>query len=183
MACAAVILVGVAVALAPDRSLVVGRGFFWVGIGLGIVSATGQALGAVISRKANQVGLLAGVEIDGGTAAYQRILGGILMTVLGVWVIRAMRPAPTETKPDRWRRGWPLVAANALAGPAIGVGCYQWALKTTPSGIVLPIVATSPLITLLLAWIIDRERPTRRAVIGGIVAVAGAAALARLLAK
>jgi len=182
MVCAAIILVGVAIALAPDRNLVVARGSFWVGIGLGFVSALCQALGAVISRKANQLGDVAGVEIDGGTAAYQRILGGVLMTAFATCVIRAMRPIPAITEPNRWRRGLPFVAANALAGPSIGVGCYQWALKTTPSGIVLPIVATSPLVTVLLAWIIDQERPSRRAVIGGVVAVAGAAALARLLA-
>jgi drug/metabolite transporter (DMT)-like permease len=45
---------------------------------------------------------------------------------------------------------------------------------------VLPIVATSPLVTLLLAWGMDGHAPTRRAVIGGILAVLGAAALAVL---
>ena len=79
-----------------------------------------------------------------------------------------------------WKRGWPLVLANALSGPTLGVGCYQLALRSTPSGIVLPIVATSPLVTLLLAWWIDRERPTPRSVLGGLVAVSGAVAL-RLL--
>ena len=67
--------------------------------------------------------------------------------------------------------------ANALAGPTIGVGCYQWALRTTPSGIVLPIVATSPLVTIVLSFFIDGLRPTRRAVLGGLVAVGGAVAL------
>lgn len=178
--CAASILVGVAVALAPDRGLAVTRGAFWLGIGMGIASATGQACGAVLSRKANLVGKLAGVEIDGGTAAYQRILGGVLMTAVGVLLIRRLQPGGNDDQPDRWRRGWPLVAGNALVGPVIGVGCYQWALKTTPSGMVLPIVATSPLVTLMMAWMINHERPTRRAVLGGLIAVAGAAALAKI---
>jgi drug/metabolite transporter (DMT)-like permease len=182
LVCAGAILAGVAVALAPDRGLVVARGAFWVGIGLGVGSAVGQALGAVLSRKANLVGNLAGVEIDGGTAAYQRILGGALMTVIAVALLRKRKSAPHDDAPGRWRRGWPLVVGNALAGPAIGVGCYQWALKTTPSGIVLPIVATSPLVTLMMAWMLSGERPTRRAVVGGVIAVAGAAALSRVQA-
>jgi drug/metabolite transporter (DMT)-like permease len=176
--CAGVILSGVAIALAPDRGLQVERRTFWIGVLCGIGSAFGQAIGAVISRKAQQVSTFAGVEIDGGTAAYQRVLGGVLVTAVAFLLLRQWRPRPQELlQPERWRRGIPLIAANALAGPTIGVSCYQWALRTTPSGIVLPIVATSPLVTMLLAWAIEAERPTRRAVIGGLVAVGGAVAL------
>jgi drug/metabolite transporter (DMT)-like permease len=176
--CAGVILSGVAIALAPDRGLQVERRTFWIGVLCGIGSAFGQAIGAVISRKAQQVSTLAGVEIDGGTAAYQRVLGGVLVTAVAFLLLRRWRPRPQELlQPERWRRGIPLIAANALAGPTIGVSCYQWALRTTPSGIVLPIVATSPLVTMLLAWAIEAERPTRRAVIGGLVAVGGAVTL------
>jgi drug/metabolite transporter (DMT)-like permease len=70
------------------------------------------------------------------------------------------------------------VLGNALAGPSIGVACYQWALATTPSGTVLPIVATSPLVTQVLSLFLDGSRPTRRAVVGGLLAVAGAVGLA-----
>ena len=179
--CAALILAGVAIALAPDRGATVPRPVFWTGVGFGIGSATGQALGAVISRKANEISTLAGVEIDGGTAAYQRILGGALVTLAAVLLFERMRRMDaTENRLVGWRAGWPLILANAVAGPTLGVGCYQWALKTTPSAIVLPIVATSPLVTLILAWAMDRQRPTRRALIGGILAVLGAALLARL---
>ena len=178
--CAATILAGVALALAPDRGLKVRRSVFWAGILFGVFSALGQAMGAVTSRKANEVAALAGLEIDGGTAAYQRILGGALIAALAVFLFRRPEELAAGERKERWRRGWPLVVANALAGPAIGVACYQWALKTTPSGIVLPIVATSPLVTLMLAWWIDREHPTVRAIVGGAMAVAGAATLAAL---
>ncbi|MDB6155392.1 MAG: hypothetical protein JWL90_3845 [Chthoniobacteraceae bacterium] len=177
LACAAVILAGVVIALAPDRSLKVEPKVFWIGTLFGFGSALGQAFGAVISRKANEVSMLGNFNIDGGSAAYQRILGGVLVTAIAFVLMRKIRPTTLENEPDRWKRGLPLVVGNALAGPAFGVGCYQWALKTTPSGIVLPIVATSPLVTLVLAHFIDGERPTRRAVIGGLVAVGGAVML------
>lgn len=173
--CAAVILVGVAFALAPDRGLEVPPRVFWIGVLFGVGSALGQALGAVVSRKANLVATLAHSPIDGGTAAYQRILGGLLMTLVAFFLLRAMK---TSVPQGGWRKAWPLVVLNALAGPSIGVGCYQWALQTTPSGVVLPIVATSPLVTIVLSFFIEGERPTRRAVIGGLIAVAGAVALA-----
>ncbi len=177
LACAAVILVGVAVALAPDRGLEVPRRVFWIGVLFGVGSALGQALGAVVSRKAIAVDALAGFPVDGGTAAYQRALGGVLLTWAAAVAFRFRAKDITDSTPPHWRQGAPFVVANALAGPTIGVGCYQWALKTTPSGIVLPIVATSPLVTILLAWWIDRARPTARALLGGLLAVAGAIAL------
>lgn len=171
--CAVVILAGVAVALAPDRGTNIERGVFWIGVLAGVGSAVGQGMGAVISRKANAVALLADFPIDGGSAAYQRIIGGLLVTLIAFSFLRKQK---LDAAPQ-WRAGAPWTVANALAGPAIGVGCFQWALATTPSGVVLPIVATSPVITIILAWFIDGTRPTRRAVAGGLVAVAGAVAL------
>lgn len=174
--CAAVILVGVAIALAPDHGLEVPRRTFWIGVLFGIGSALGQASGAVLSRKANEAAALTGYVIDGGTAAYQRIIGGLLMTIIGFLLIRRTQ-AREEAEPkaeDRWRRGGIFVLGNALAGPTLGVGCYQWALRSTPSGLVLPVVATSPLVTIILSFFIDGTRPSRRAVIGGLLAVVGA---------
>jgi len=181
LVCAAVILAGVATALAPDHGSQISRRVFWIGVLLGVGSALGQALGAVISRKAIAVGADAGFAIDGGTAAYQRALGGVLLTWLAVPLFRRAA-RPTDAAPQ-WRAGIPFMIANALAGPTIGVGCYQLALKTTASGIVLPIVATSPLFTIALSWVIDRVRPSRRAVLGGLIAVAGAVALSLLQVK
>jgi len=178
VACAGVILVGVAVALAPDRGLGVDRRTFWIGVLCGFGSALGQALGAVVSRKANTVAAATGLAIDGGTAAYQRAIGGVLLTALAFWLMRKRRAADDARRPPvNWRAAWPTVGANALAGPTVGVGCYQWALSTTPSGLVLPIVATSPLVTIVLSFFLERLRPTRRAVLGGLLAVAGAVAL------
>jgi drug/metabolite transporter (DMT)-like permease len=175
--CAGVILIGVAIALAPDRGMEVDRRTFWIGALFGVGSALGQAGGAVLSRKANEAAALSGFTIDGGTAAYQRIIGGLLMTIVGFLLLRRTQPTPEKRPDGRWRTAAPLVLANALAGPVIGVGCYQWALRTTPSGLVLPIVATSPLVTIILSFFLDGTRPTRRAVLGGLVAVAGAVAL------
>jgi drug/metabolite transporter (DMT)-like permease len=178
LVCAAVILAGVAVALAPDHGMEVSPRIFWIGVLFGVGSALGQASGAVLSRKANEAAALTGLTIDGGTAAYQRVIGGLLMTIVGFLLIRRTQPKDDEPKPeDRWRRGSIFVLANALAGPTLGVGCYQLALRSTPSGIVLPIVATSPLVTIILSFFIDGTRPSRRAVVGGLLAVVGAIAL------
>jgi drug/metabolite transporter (DMT)-like permease len=132
----------------------------------------------VVSRKANDIAALTNLPIDGGTAAFQRALGGVLLTALAFWLTRKKRALEDSAHPAvNWRAAAPVVAANALAGPTVGVGCYQWALSTTPSGLVLPIIATSPLVTIVLSFFLEKLRPTRRAVLGGLVAVAGAVAL------
>jgi drug/metabolite transporter (DMT)-like permease len=72
----------------------------------------------------------------------------------------------------------PWIIANALSGPAIGVGCYQWALMQEKSGVVLPIVALTPLVIIPFSRYVEGERPTKRSLVGGLVAVAGVVLLA-----
>ena len=49
----------------------------------------------------------------------------------------------------------------------------QRAFETTPTGIVLSIIATTPIVVIPLAYVFEREMPTKRSVVGGVVAVAG----------
>ena len=183
LGCAALVLGGVALALAPDHGWEGERRVFWAGVCCGIGSALGQSLGAVLSRKAFEVEKLAGFTIDGWSSAYQRIVGGAVVIWFFTWWAGRNRPAePGQLAPGQWGRSWPAVTGNALAGPVIGVGCFQWALHTTPSGLVLPIVATSPLVTMVFSFFMDGLRPSRRAVLGGLLAVAGAVMLKRVQA-
>jgi len=177
-----VILVGVFAALAPDSRVPVSTHTWFTGIALGVIAALGQGGGAVLTRKAFDVARAAGQHIDGGTAAYQRILGGLLLTMIVLLIHRLRKPTvpPRETALGNhpWRRAWPWVIANTLCGPALGVACYQWALAVAPTGIVLSIVATTPLVVIPFTMLLDHEHPTLRSLIGGAVAVLGAITLA-----
>jgi drug/metabolite transporter (DMT)-like permease len=51
-------------------------------------------------------------------------------------------------------------------------------LFTTPSGLVMPIVAATPLVIVPFSYWLEGERPSRRSLVGGAVAVTGAVALA-----
>jgi drug/metabolite transporter (DMT)-like permease len=181
------ILAGVAVAVAPAEHLHLPRKTLILGLALGVVAAIGQGLGAAVSRKAYTVVELAGGSVDGLTAAYQRILGGLLfaapyslaLMTRDRWRDRELGLAPQEARSGGLSRralwGWVLV--NSLAGPTVGVGCYQWALATQPSGVVLPIVATTPIVVIPFAYFLEGDRPTLRSVVGGVIAVAGAIGL------
>jgi drug/metabolite transporter (DMT)-like permease len=178
-----VILGGVALALAPSRADPPRVPVTPLGVSLGALSAIGQACGAVLSRKAYDVITAAGQHLDGLTATYQRLVGGAIVTAAFFTVSALIRPAilATESSPKvRGFRRWGWTIANALSGAVLGISCYQWALGTTPSGLVLPIVATTPLVVVPLAYWIDGERPTRRSLLGGVIAVGGAVALARV---
>lgn len=177
------ILAGVLAALAPDSHGRTGTGAWSVGILLGVIAAFGQGGGAVLTRKAFDVARQAGQHIDGGTAAYQRILGGLLLTLIVLLLSRWRRIGSTSltetsTGGEGWRHAWPWVVTNALAGPTLGVACYQWALAIAPTGIVLAIVATTPLVVIPFTMILDGERPALRSLVGGAAAVLGAVALA-----
>ena len=189
MICGTVILVGVAIALAPEPRAGSVRPDLGSGLLYGVLAAFGQGFGAVLSRKANQVAASAGESVDGMSAAYQRVLAGLALAAI-VFIIVKRRESRQTAAQDRlepqslpqaqgakWRRAAPWVLVNALAGPTIGVSCFQWALKTIPTGIVLPIVATTPLIVIPFAYVLENERPGVRSVIGSLVAVLGAAAL------
>lgn len=211
VACGVLILTGVGLALAPDKrtpSRVQSMRNRLEGVALGVLAGFGQALGAVISRKAYAVSSLAGSSVDGGTAAFQRILGGFIVVVTALLCTDGKRLAKYQALAKRSEniidqfpnkplvpdtslgierdsrpvlgvpRGWAWVLLNAVAGPTLGVAFYQWALSTTPSGLVLAITSTTPLVVVPLAYWLDGDQPSAKSLVGGVVAVAGVVALA-----
>jgi drug/metabolite transporter (DMT)-like permease len=185
---AVLILSGVALALAPGKHLDIPRRVFWVGVGYGVIAALGQGMGAVFSGYASRMDAAAGTPVDGLTAAYQRILAGLAVAIVFWLIVKWMNARKAEEDvtiessarapffPPASIRPW--IIANALSGPAIGVGCYQWALMQEKSGVVLPIVALTPLVIIPFSRYVEGERPTKRSLAGGLVAVAGVVLLA-----
>jgi drug/metabolite transporter (DMT)-like permease len=183
IACGATILFGVALAIAPKEHAHRPASVLAWGLFYGFFSALGQGWGAVISRKAFDIDLMAGISIGGVNAAYQRIWGGVVVAVLAyvLWGEK-FDPASADTNTSRpsgsWRKAAPWILLNGLAGPVFGVSCYQWALGELPTGIVLSIVATSPLVIMPFTFALEGDKPTWRSFIGAIIAVAGVIALA-----
>ena len=184
LACGAVILGGVVIALRPRERLHF-PGRLAPGLVFTTVGAFGNALGMVLSRKAYAVAAVAGQSIDGGTAAYQRVIGGLLLSGCFLLVAKRRAIANHVREPDfstqpagkKWRTAWLWVLANGTFGMAVGVSCVQWALKTSPTGIVQSVLSVTPLAVIPLARIMEGERPSRGAWLGGIIAVGGTIAL------
>jgi drug/metabolite transporter (DMT)-like permease len=147
----------------------------------GLLAALCQAWGAVLSRKAYAVSAACDFTISGVSgginAAYQRLLGGLLVSGAFVLYLKYVRRAGPPARPANWPRAWPMIIVNGLCGPAFGVTCYQWALSAAPTGIVLPIVATTPLVVMPFAHFLEGDKITWRTLLGGVLAVGGVVGL------
>lgn len=181
-AAAGVILSGVVLALWPTgrtRSQEL-QGRFSTGVIAAIVAGFGQGTGAVISRKANEVEQQLGIEINGLSEAAQRVVAGLLVGWLAMRIWGRLRPPGGGADSGTNRRaalfGW--VAMAALAGPVLGVSCFQQALQVVgSSGLVLAVVATTPIALMPMALVVEKDRPTALAILGAAVAVGGVIAL------
>jgi len=184
--CIVVILTGVAIAMTPGDHLKIPPGRLWPGILACVIAAIGGAFGAVLSRKAYAVAHAAGEHPDPGTTGYQRVIGGAVALGLVFLVVKwrhARKHGDDPQMKDSFSpreklRLWPWVLANSLAGQTVGVSCMQWALETTPTGIVTAIIAMTPIVMLPLARVFEGEKITVRELGGGFVAIAGAVGLA-----
>ena len=180
MVSAAVILIGVALAIAPERDSAIPRGHRIAGVFFAVVGAFGQAWGAVVSRQGFLLDQKLGVLMDGPSAAYQRLLGGIACVALvSVFsqLVRNWSNPQSATPKQPWRLAMPWIVGNAVAGPVLGVAFYQWGLRDSPSAIVLSIVATTPLAVMLLSFVFEKTKPSPRAFVGSSLAVAGVVGL------
>lgn len=188
-----VILFGTTLALFPEKEKeqAVQRKYA-SGILFGLLAAAGQSMGAVFSRKAFSV-LDAGTSLMqieqvgdyillGTTAGYQRLLGGIF--IAGSFWLLSRYHTPWQTPPREDRRNDSFtqktknVVLHAVTGPILGIICFQWALATTPSVIVQPIIAMTPLVVMPMTYYLEGDRPSPRAITGTVIAVAGVILLA-----
>ena len=176
--CALLILTGVAMAIRPNsKSLakVPLRGNFWVGVLAALIAGFGQGTGAVVSRKAESVALALGASGSGITAAFQRVVAGLLFSASAVLLIRLFG-SPGEWQTWRTpldRKVVPWLFGAALFGPVIGVSCFQWALQSLESGVVLAVVALTPIVMMPLAYFTEGDRPSPLSLAGALLAVAG----------
>ena len=180
IACIAVILGGVALALWPDH-LASGpeatRRKYLSGILFGLGSAIGMAGAAVISRR--------GYAVDAHyfwiDATVWRNAGGLAVTCLLWLATRTVRQVQGTVSPRKdWRRAWPWLVGTAVLGPTIGVACYQIALQDLQAGQVQAVVALVPVMIIPMAWWLDGDRPSWRSLAGGLIGVAGVVWMALL---
>ena len=176
--CAMMILAGVVMAIRPgakSRQKIERRGRFGIGLIAAITAGFGQGTGAVISRKAEEVAVTLGAEGSGISAAFQRVFAGLVFSIVVVALIRWLG---SRRDWESWRSPLnksiaPWLFGTALFGPVIGVSCFQWALQSLESGIVLAVVATTPIVLMPLSYITEGDHPSWLSIFGAVIAVSG----------
>ena len=173
-----VILTGVVMAIRPGagfRQRMERHGNFGLGILAAITAGLGQGSGAVISRKAESIVRVMHMEVDGVSAAFQRVVAGWVIAGIAVAIVKFLGPRELS---GRWRSPFqkgvmPWLLGASLFGPVIGVSFFQWALQTRESGVVLAIVSITPIVMMPMAALTEGDHPRKTAVAGAFVAVSG----------
>ena len=141
------------------------KGSLWAGIGLGLLSALGQAIGSIIARPVMETGIdpFVGSMLRVGTAA-------ICLSILMQLPFAAVKPR----NPLNWRVG-AMTALTGVLSLGIGMTLLLFALSGGKAGIVSTISATTPVIILPLLWLRTGECPAAGAWLGAAFAVVGMA--------
>jgi drug/metabolite transporter (DMT)-like permease len=154
---ALLIIVGILIALAPFRLPDVPTATLLAGAGFAATAAVGQSISWILTKHAFMEVSTAGLVLHPLTAAYQRMLGGVLLAVVVFAVYNATRKAgqshPLKTgSGDKKIHPAIWVVLNALAGPVFGVSCMLWAIREVNNpGLVQAVVATATLFTVPMA--------------------------------
>jgi drug/metabolite transporter (DMT)-like permease len=145
------------------------------GVIYAIIAGLGMAMGTVISTQANDVAHGMGLEVHGASQAFQRVTAGVVMAVIALILVKKYLPARrAEDLRKKWKHKPFWLISTALLGPVIGVSCYQWAqLELGSSAIVVAIAATSTLLVVPLARMMEKDTPGFRQSAGTLLAVAG----------
>jgi len=137
-------------------------------VALGVLAAACQGFGLVLAKAgmAGEVPPLAATWVRMGVAT------------AGIWLLALLtgRTAGLAIV-DGVRRGFGPVLGGAVSGPFVGVWLSLVAARYTNVGVAATLMATTPVLIIPLVMFTERYRPTPRAILGALVAIAGVALL------
>src|SRR6056297_1374845 len=136
-----------------------------LGLLLAFGGAAGQAVGLVLSKKGME-------NYDVIASTHIRVMAGAIGFVI---VFTFMRRWSRVFSALKDKKGMLFTSGGAFFGPFLGVTLSLVAVKFTSAGIAQTLMSLTPVIIILPAAIIFKERVTLREIIGAFVAVGGVA--------
>jgi drug/metabolite transporter (DMT)-like permease len=145
------------------------RGAHGRGILLGLLAATGQAVGLVLSKQG----------MPGGFSPFAGNAIRMLAATVAFWLITlAQRQAGATFQAVRARpRALKLLALGALVGPVLGVTASLLAVQHASVGVASTLMALPPVFLLPIGYFVFKERFGWQTIVGTFVALAGVAML------
>jgi drug/metabolite transporter (DMT)-like permease len=137
-------------------------------LALGVLAAVCQGVGLVLAKAgmAGEVPPLAATWVRMGVAT-----AGMWLLALAAGRTRGLEIAASA------RRALAPVLGGAVSGPFVGVWMSLVAARYTDVGVAATLMATTPVLIIPLVMRTEGYRPTARAVVGALVAIAGVALL------
>ncbi len=165
------VAIGVSVAIfhgkASDKqhNLEMVHGNIWVGMGLGLIAALCQAVGALMAKPA----LMSGADPVAVTAVRVGVSAFALHASLALplTVLRARNAMTTEV--------FLRAVAAGVIGMALGMSLLLYAFGNGNAGVAAILSSTSPVMVLPLLWLLTRQRPSAGAWFGAIICIGGTA--------
>lgn len=141
------------------------RSRFWIGLLYAFGGAVGQALGAVAAKKG----------LWGEFPTLSALVIRVFVGAAGVWVFTLLRGKGRETYQQITQDSTALrfTILGTLFGPLTAVGLSLVAIKYTSVGIASTLIALPPIFLLPISYFMFKERISRRAIMGTVVALLG----------
>lgn len=140
----------------------------WRGILLGVGGALGQSIGLVFSMFG-----LAG-NFPPISANLIRVTAGLAALLLYFGVTGRLRGTLGSLRDGR---ATAFIGLGAVTGPVLGVVLSLIAIARAPMGVAATLMSLSPIVLLPVSHFIFKEKVGRHAILGTLLALAGAAAL------
>ncbi|MFW3147109.1 MAG: DMT family transporter [Thermoplasmatota archaeon] len=141
------------------------------GILLGIGGMLGQAIQLLIAKGALD-------SMEGSNPALSATYIRILWGTGAIWLVSLNRYRIRKSLDAfRDRKFMTYTMLGTTVGPFLGVWASYVAIEYTKIGIASTLMALAPLFMIPISFLVFKERPTVRAVLGTLVALAGVAAI------
>lgn len=157
-----------------DHPHVDGRGLF-----LGVLAATGQAVGLVFSKQGMMGDFSPSDSSPGDFSPFAANAIRMLAALVVFWLMTFAQRQGRETiaAVHRDRSALKLIAVGAFVGPVLGVSASLLAVQHTEVGIASTLMALPPVFLLPISYFVFKERFGWQTVAGTLVAMAGVALL------
>lgn len=148
-----------------SSSAAVGGQAYRTGLLLALGGSLGQAGGTVLSR----------LGVAGGIEPISASLIRLVVATVVLWMIALFGGKATETITalrEKPRAGF-KVLGGVIMGPVLGVWLSLVAVQRTSVGIASTLTSLTPIFLIPISYVVFRERITRQAVLGTLIAFAG----------
>lgn len=151
----------------------------------GILLASGagvaQALGLILAK----LGMGDQDIMDPWSATLMRLIFGTGIAIVLLVIIRVLSTPvmSTASQSGHLATAWLLILIGAIFGPVLGVWLSLVGIDRIEAGIAATLMSLSPVFIIPFAAWIEKDRVTRRAILGAILSVIGVAILAYGLSK